>query len=470
MASYVPPLQPEGTLIVETKSPTKTEVYFIPDEGRLMEAGIDPDEGSRHRARLLTFDASDQSVTIEPKNTIPKRRTFLGPKYDQVQRIRIRQPSFFEFNDEPPQSDNEVIEALSDFPSAFTKNPDFGLGLAKDYRFIIDAVEELSDCTTLEITTGGETRIDSANSVFYITEQDFDELRRSINNIATLGQSASRSVKSATAHNLLAEKIGAPTIRVSAGRHPVRRMITARAMGEEVLEEQEQDAVIHMLSQSAKAMGQEQTEQLAKLQSDIELVTLDALIERYEAMLSKKLAEDRWQEFFNENPFILNLAFGYPVIKVRDQASVGGRKLSGSGEKITDFLVKNSLTNNTALFEIKMPQTAILNKRPYREGVYTPSPDLSGAINQALDQKYQFQQQIASIKVNSRLYDIESYAVHCCLIVGKTPDGEDEKKSFELFRRNSKDVEIVTFDELLEKLRQLRDFLAAEDADKTERS
>jgi hypothetical protein len=92
---------------------------------------------------------------------------------------------------------------------------------------------------------------------------------------------------------------------------------------------------------------------------------------------------------------------------------------------------------------------------------------LSGSINQALDQKYQFQKQIAHIKENSRLYNIESYAVHCCLIIGLAPDGEDQKKSFELFRRNSKDVEIVTFDELLEKLKQLSAFLKISDSPQT---
>ena len=226
-----------------------------------------------------------------------------------------------------------------------------------------------------------------------------------------------------------------------------------------------QNAVIGALTSHAADIAEAQPEKLAKLRGDIELVTLEALITRYEGMLGENLAEGRWQAFFNENPFILNMAFGYPVIKVRDQASVGGRKLSGDGEKITDFLVKNSLTNNTAIFEIKTPQTPILNKTPFRDGVYTPSADLSGSINQALDQKYQFQKQIAQIKDNTRLYDIESYAVHCCLVIGKTPEGDDRKKSFELFRRNSKDVEIVTFDELLEKLKQLSAFLRAAEAE-----
>jgi len=237
------------------------------------------------------------------------------------------------------------------------------------------------------------------------------------------------------------------------------------AADKEELSEEDQNAVIAALTSHAADIAEDQPEKLAKLRGDIELVTLEALITRYEGMLGGNLAEGRWQGFFNENAFILNMAFGYPVIKVRDQASVGGRKLSGDGEKITDFLVKNSLTNNTAIFEIKTPQTPILNRTPFRDGVYTPSADLSGSINQALDQKYQFQKQIAQIKDNTRLYDIESYAVHCCLVIGKTPDGDDRKKSFELFRRNSKDVEIVTFDELLEKLKQLSAFLRAAEAE-----
>ena len=54
--------------------------------------------------------------------------------------------------------------------------------------------------------------------------------------------------------------------------------------------------------------------------------------------VGETLVEDRWQDFFNENPFILNMAFGYPVIKVRDQASVGGRKLSGDGGSVAQIV------------------------------------------------------------------------------------------------------------------------------------
>lgn len=120
--------------------------------------------------------------------------------------------------------------------------------------------------------------------------------------------------------------------------------------------------------------------------------------------------------------------------------------------------MKNSLTDNTALIEIKTPQTKLLSKI-YRGGVYTPSPELAGSMNQLLDQKYQFEKNIANIKESSRIHDIETYAVHGCLIIGLTPKGMDEKKSFDIFRWNSKSVQVMSFDELLENLKQLRKFL-----------
>ena len=205
-----------------------------------------------------------------------------------------------------------------------------------------------------------------------------------------------------------------------------------------------------------------------RLQNDIELVNLENLTNRFQLMLEGRHAEAIWQEFLGENPFILSLAFGYPIILVRQQASVGGRKLSGGGGKNTDFLVKNSMTNNTAVVEIKTPGAALLRKTEFRGGVFAPSKVLSESTIQALDQKYQFQRDIFGTKDKSRIYDIETYSVQCCLLIGTTPETVDEQKSFELFRGNSKDVQILTFDELLQKLVQLKDLLASSDDEQEE--
>ncbi len=451
----------DGWLEAEEYHPNFVEVYFVPPERSLIAARINPKEARKHRTKLLEINGQHKFLTIYPITTFGDRPNFLKPKYSQIERITLDDTDiiFPGLDGAVPATPEGVLEILEVLPSAFTKDYTYGLGLAKPYRFIIDAVEILSDCTEIVITGQHATGPAPDCKLFYISEDDFEQARLELNKIDRHTQSAARSVKSTTAYNILAERLGVPKLDPKAGRHPYRRLFTAVAQGKEELSEEDQNAVISTLSSHAADIANDQPEKLAKLRGDIELVTLEALIKRYEGMLGEKLVEGRWQDFFNENPFILNMAFGYPVIKVRDQASVGGRKLTGSGEKITDFLVKNSLTNNTAIFEIKTPQTPILNKKSFREGVFTPSADLSGSVIQVLDQKYQFQKQIAQIKDNTRLYDIESYAVHCCLVIGKTPEGDDPIKSFELCRRNSKDVEIVTFDELLEKLKQLSAFL-----------
>ena len=181
-------------------------------------------------------------------------------------------------------------------------------------------------------------------------------------------------------------------------------------------------------------------------------------------MIAKSLSEDEWQSFFTDHPFILSFVFGYPVVQVEGHASVGGKKLSGGGEKIADFLYKHDLTGNTALFEIKKPQTPVLDTgRPYRGGVYGPNKEFSGAMSQVLDQRYQFQLHFASKVAASKRNDLSSYAVACCVIIGLVPKNDDQKKSLELIRANSRDVQIVAFDELLTKLKQLRDFLSVAD-------
>ena len=62
--------------------------------------------------------------------------------------------------------------------------------------------------------------------------------------------------------------------------------------------------------------------------------------------------------------------------------------------------------------------------------------------------------------MTSKKYDWQAYAVRCLVLIGTAPTETDQLKSLELFRNNLHDVLVVTFDELLEKLRNLREFLS----------
>ena len=477
----LPDSDDSGKVVIERQSADHVEVFYVPSKDRLDRSGLESGGVDEPRARLFCIDGSKQSVTLFPVNTFPSTAnpsSFLKAKYSKVEAITIADWKDFESDvgeiilgdeivpaiGESPLLDDEtqVMMVLENLPSCFVKDYDYGLGFTKAFRFIVYAVEELTDCAEIVITESRQTGVDEESKAFCISSRDLDKVRRTIERTMRNSQTAAHSVNYGATRNFFAEIVGKPIIPIRTGRSPLRRSITEAVLrGEASLSDDEEEEVLDVVARNTKSIAMSRPDKLATLKKDIELVTLDRLIERYQEMMQTKLTEKHWQEFLNANSFILGLAFGYPIVKVRGQASVGGHKLSGKGETIADFLVKNSLTDNSAIIEIKTPQTMMLNKNAYRGEIYPPSGQLVGAVNQALNQKHNFEREIARIKDNSRLYDIESYSVRCCLVVGTMPADENMKKSFELFRGNSKHVEIVTFDELLEKLKGLRDLLTA---------
>src|SRR5690606_34813019 len=80
------------------------------------------------------------------------------------------------------------------------------------------------------------------------------------------------------------------------------------------------------------------------------------------------------------------------VILYKDEAYVGGKRLDNSNGKITDFLVKNGLSDNVSFLEIKTHKTKLLDKTAYRgDDVYCAGKDLTGSIVQVLNQRDNFQ-------------------------------------------------------------------------------
>ena len=490
-----------GRLVIE-RSPISdcAEVYYVPPQEQIEQSSVQTDEEDECRAKILELDNEKRTVTIFPINTMGKRSDFLTPKYSKIRRITISgatpvvSTQFEQDGDEPSYSrsitfgptvpvehtidegeiarlsltEEAIMEILESLPPMFTKDYDYGLGFANPYRCIVDAIERICDCDEILISAQRRTEVDNTNGVFCISRDDFERMRKSLNSTTNLGRKAVASVKATLIHNFFADRVNAEKIPLSIGRNPERQYITKYIeSGGRLLTRHEADQVLSAMTENIESISQERPHKLARLQKDIEIVNLQRLILRFEEMIATTSQEPEWQRFFEKNPFILNMAFGYPIVVVKGRASVGGRAFSGRGEKFTDFLVKNSMTNNAAIVEIKTPAAKLLNTTAYRSDLFVPSIELSGGINQALDQKHRFERQIVYFKDNSRNEDIETYSIQCCLIVGRIPADEMMLRSFELFRSNSKDVKIITFDELLTKLRSLLEFLSGGTADES---
>lgn len=455
MASFGTDRPDFGELNVEVVDDQHATAFFIPT-ARARDLAKDlNDQEPAGRMKLVEFDLSENRVHIYPLYTLPSTDRFLTPKYGQI--VKISTPLFL---DELPEIPLNVEDALRELPEGLTKDFQYGLGLVKAYKVILDTVEANTECTELSI--GRERLTGTLGEVFNITQDDFDALRTEIDRIASRSHAVSTRFKNAHVHNALASSLGLLPVEIRRGRHPVTQLMTDVVGGARALDSAEQDGLIDLAVSESRRMAETRPEALAKLKADIDLVTLETLIDRFERALTAGKAEPYWQRFFEMNPFALHLAFGYSVIQVRSQASVGGMSLSGAGDKIADYLVKNPESNNVGIFEIKRPKAGLVRRTTYRGGVHAPTEELAGSVTQILDQRYQLQRSLTALKEASRDYELEQYAIGCCLVIGRTPSEPDEQKSFELFRHSLKDVVVVTYDELLAKLKQLRELLSLE--------
>ena len=192
------------------------------------------------------------------------------------------------------------------------------------------------------------------------------------------------------------------------------------------------------------------TSNFIKTRDKINKVFIEDIIKNFERLMSAKNDnEKQWQTFFGKNSWILNHLFPFEVILRKQEAYVGGKTLENEDGRVVDFLFENGFQDNFALLEIKTHKKDLLKRTAYRKpDVFAYSDDLSGGISQCLDQKDVFLRDFGN---KERIINPKAI-----LVIGMKDNlSEHQNKCFELLRSNQKNVDILTFDELLAKLKGL---------------
>ena len=192
------------------------------------------------------------------------------------------------------------------------------------------------------------------------------------------------------------------------------------------------------------------TANFIKTKERINIAFLENIISEYEYLLEKfPNSEKKWQDYLDKYAWILENLFPYKVYLRKREAYVGGKTFENIDGSIVDFLMQNGFDDNYALVEIKTPGSGLLKGTSYRKpNVFPMADSLSGGINQCLAQKNTF---LSEFGKSEKILDPKTI-----LIIGLKEDLDDNQKScFELLRANQSSVDIVTFDELLAKLRGL---------------
>ena len=179
----------------------------------------------------------------------------------------------------------------------------------------------------------------------------------------------------------------------------------------------------------------------------------------FEEALSAGKKESWWKDFFGNNKWIFGYGLDYRIIRVeQEQADLGGKIFTGTGSKKADYLGATSGDARfTVIVEIKTSETPLLHgSEPQRSGAWSLSKDLADAVTQA--QSYAYGWGLDSKKYENavelmkrKLLTIQPKAI---VVIGRLAEvlsDESKASTFELFRESLHGVEVITFDELLER-------------------
>lgn len=180
--------------------------------------------------------------------------------------------------------------------------------------------------------------------------------------------------------------------------------------------------------------------------------------------------ERLWQQFFEKNPWIFGYGLGYIFMSNLDgkklEQVVKGFDMNSFGKRSDGVMKSMGAISNLCFVEIKTHKTDLLDKQEYRKGCWAQSKELNGGITQV---RITVDEALRNISGELRIEDAEgnltgedlyNYKPKSYLVVGslkqlKSDYGVNKNKlrSFELFRNNQKDIDIITFDELYERAR-----------------
>lgn len=200
-----------------------------------------------------------------------------------------------------------------------------------------------------------------------------------------------------------------------------------------------------------------------------------AQLEVFDRMLAApEVSEDVWQKFFEQNRWIFGYGLAYVFLTGLDGKSLQ-ETLRGSSRfkpgKIPDGIMKTrAAISALCLVEIKKSGTKLLKDSPYRSGTWAPTAELSGAIAQSQENVRVALDELGAahrvVDGNGYLTGEELYSVQprSFLIVGNLNEFRGDHgvsaarfRSFEDFRRNIRQPEIITFDELYERAKFIVD-------------
>jgi hypothetical protein len=194
-------------------------------------------------------------------------------------------------------------------------------------------------------------------------------------------------------------------------------------------------------------------------------------LQTFEANLELRQGEWWWEDFFERSKWIFGYGLNYKILKsVQNQPNYGGTNLTGRGAHRGDFLQRTeAFIRFTVLVEIKKPHSGLFGTKQYRSGAWELSEELTGGVSQLQANCSKWEKEGSQTEDNrealsrQRVFTVQPKGI---LVIGDTNQLADisKRNTFELFRRNVVNPEILTFDELYERAKFIVDSTKRDEA------
>ncbi|AZD86921.1 hypothetical protein C4K14_4099 [Pseudomonas chlororaphis subsp. aureofaciens] len=392
-------------------------------------------------------------IVMFPVFTNPLAQRYLRPRHGRFKTVIYEQ----RFKESLPDTQRDLTAFIESCLPWNTFNPcDYGLGLISELDEIWLGLSHLPNVDTIVLAHESSLRV--KDNTVWIAEEEVERIRRAFKRTMRKMRDVVKQTKTAHIRNALLASLNPdrfpPIVQVDSDGQLVEVRLDRGRQSLQAARSQRRSTMKAVHSNVGR-LAIEAPVELIELHAEIERVTLARMIEQYESMLEKSLSETHWQKFFERNVFILTMLFARPVRLLHSQFHAQGSGLDGAGAQIGDYLFAEQ-GFAMAIVEIKKPSSPLMRTTAYRnKDVFAPDSELSGAVTQVLYQQSKLHETWLVHQVRPELRDSRPDAIRCVVIAGTMPIDEGPRRSFEVFRNACKNVEVVTFDELLGKLRLL---------------
>jgi hypothetical protein len=188
---------------------------------------------------------------------------------------------------------------------------------------------------------------------------------------------------------------------------------------------------------------------------------------KYEEQMTGEGEEAVWHHFLKKHHWFLGLNVDIRFIRdLINESNVGVQNTEGRGSPYADFI---GISDYTTLIELKTPNTDIFTqtrRKTARANTWSFSNEFIDGISQCLGQKFDWDKFSKSkdLILEGQVLDQNEHRTvdpKAIFIIGdknrELPAGSRERDvllkrdTFQRFRRNSRNVEVITFDELYER-------------------